>query len=147
MKPRICVLLLPERLEDFEHRAAVEELMRVDGVVVCDPPRTSYARLARLPEGFGAGVADKQARRLRRRLPGEPAAVVIFDPAQYPLGRGLLARSEDCQLWYRPPAEPGDDRAADLHALALERASVVFAANDDLWDPLWSLELDSVRKS
>lgn len=145
VKPRICVLLLPDPLEAFAQRDLVKELLRVEGVVACDPPRTSYGRLARLPDGFGAGVAHKQAKRLRRRLPGDPVAVAIFDPAQYPLGRGLVASTEGCHLWYRPPGEPADQRRADLHALAVARAAVVFASMDELWDPLYDLRLGALR--
>ena len=146
MDDRILVLLLPDALERFEHREIVERLMRADGVVVCDPPRTSYDKLLRLPDGVHAGLADKQAKRLCRRLPGEPAAVCIFDPGQYPLARGIIARvGPHCRLWYRPPEEiPDEERRQALHSLAIERARVVWNEVVELADPLTDLELSSL---
>src|SRR3954471_8153377 len=122
---RLLLLLLPERLEDFEHRPVAEDLMQAEGVVAVDPPRTSYRALARIPDAFGVSIASKQARRLRRHLRGEPRAVAIFHPAQYPLARGLLAQLPGCELWYgrvsRPeeavPDGPARRRLEELHAL------------------------------
>jgi hypothetical protein len=139
---RLLVLLLPERLEAFAHRGLAEGLLRAGGVVVVDPPRAGYASLARIPDAFGVTIASKQARRLRRRLPGVPGAVAIFDPGQYPLARGLLAQVPDCELWYGPVVEPADGaqrRQADLHAMAAGRAAVRFdpaADHDALWPDL-----------
>jgi len=143
---RILVLLLPVALERFEHRDIVERLMRADGVVACDPPRTSYDKLLRLPDGVHAGVANKQAKRLRKRLPGEAAAVGIFDPGQYPLARGIIALvGPQCQLWYRPPeAPPDNERRRELHGLAIERARVLWTEVVELADPLTDLELSSL---
>lgn len=134
------VLLLPERLEDFEHRTLAEDLLQADGVVAVDPPRTSYGRLARIPDALGVSIASKQARRLRRRLPGVPHGVAIFHPAQYPLARGLLAQVPECELWYgrvsRPEADLPDGpvrrRLEELHVLAAERAALTFVTTDEL---------------
>jgi hypothetical protein len=142
---RILVLLLPEQLESFEHRPLVDELLLADGVVAVDPPKTSYERLARLPGGFAAGVSHKQAKRLRKRLPGEPSAIAIFAPAQYLLARGIIAQVAGCALWYRPPGAFDDERLEELHGLAVERAAVVFGGTDELWEPLEALELSSLR--
>src|SRR6478609_9682994 len=106
------VLLLPERLEEFQERTIAEDLMQAGGVVAVDPPRTPYRVLARIPDAIGVSIASKQARRLRKRLPGTPRGVTIFHPAQYPLARGLLTQLPDCELWYgrvsRPEAETDD---------------------------------------
>src|SRR3954447_10316601 len=97
---RLLVLLLPEPLETFEQRRLAEDLMQSRGVVAVDPPRTSYGSLARIPDALLVSIASKQARRLRRRLPGTPRAVAIFHPAQYPLARGILAQLPETELWY-----------------------------------------------
>src|SRR5690242_9662955 len=102
---RLVVLLLPEPLETFEHRGLAEALLRADGVVAVDPPRLAYRRQARWPEPLGVMVAQRQAKRLRKHLPGETAAVVIFDPAQYLLARSLHAL-EGAEVWYGPAPEP-----------------------------------------
>jgi hypothetical protein len=137
---QLMVLLLPERLESFRQRAIAEDLLQADGVVAVDPPRTSYARLSRIPDAFGVSIASKQARRLRRRLPGTPHGVTIFHPAQYPLARALLTQLPDCELWYgrvsRPEAEleegPARRRLEELHILAAERAALTFVTTDEL---------------
>ncbi len=144
-EPRVLVLLLPDPLESFERRALAEDLLRASGVVAVDPPRTSYRRLARIPDAVGVSVATKQAKRLRRRLPGAPAAVAIFDPAQYPLARGLVVQA-GAELWYGPTAEPAGDepRLRELHVMATERAALVFDPHGEcgeVWDRLAALEL------
>ncbi len=143
--PRLLVLLLPDPLEAFERRALAEELLRAPGVVAVDPPRTSYRRLARIPDAVGVSVATKQAKRLRRRLPGTPAAVAIFDPAQYPLARGLVVQA-GAELWYGPTAAPAgaEPRLEELHVMASERAALVFdphGACGEVWERLADLEL------
>lgn len=142
---RVAVLLLPAPLEAFERRQLAEELLRSPGVVAVDPPRTSYDRLARIPDAIGVSLANKQAKRLRKRLPGVPAAVTIFHAAQYPLARMLLAQVHDAELWYGPVEEPAQDpRLADLHLMASERAALVFdphASGDEVWQGLARLEL------
>jgi hypothetical protein len=124
----VVLVLLPETLERFAGRDLVEALMATGLAVVADPPRTSYRRIARL----GDAVATKQARRLRRKLRAEPRAVVIFDPAQYPLARALLSLVPGCELWYeQSPAVPdGDARLGELHKRAVARAQVRFSAAD-----------------
>src|SRR3954449_4310435 len=137
---RLLLLLLPERLEDFEHRPVAEDLMQGSGVVAVDPPRTSYGALARVPDALLVSIAAKQARRLRRRLPGEPRAVAIFHPAQYPLARGLLAELPESELWYgrfgRPEADEAAEkvreRLADFHLLAAARSTLTFVDSDEL---------------
>jgi hypothetical protein len=136
----LLVLLLPERLEAFEPRELTDDLMQADGVVAVDPPRTSYRVLARIPDAFGVSIASKQARRLRKRLRGEPKAVAIFHPAQYPLARGLLTQLPGCELWYgrvsRPEADapegPVRRRLEELHVMAAERATMTFVTDDAL---------------
>jgi hypothetical protein len=134
------VLLLPERLERFEQRPLAEDLLQAGGVVAVDPPRTSYGRLARIPDAFGVSIASKQARRLRRRLPGVPHAITIFHPGQYPLARALLSQVPECELWYgrvsRPEREAPEGaarrRLEELHVMAAERAALTFVTTDEL---------------
>jgi hypothetical protein len=136
----LMVLLLPERLEEFRHRALAEDLLQAQGVVAVDPPRTSYRALARIPDAFGVSIASKQARRLRKRLRGVPRGVTIFHPGQYPLARGLLTQLPECELWYgrvsRPEADATDEalrrRLEELHVLASERAALTFVTDDEL---------------
>ena len=127
---RPVLLLLPEPLERFAHRGLAEELLAAEVAVVAEPPKTSYRRQARLPDAIGVSVAHKQARRLRKRLRDEPRAVVIFEPAQYPLARGLLAIFPGCELWYEHTAPVEDPRSAELHGMAAERARLRFTATD-----------------
>ena len=137
---RLLLLLLPERLEAFDQRPVAEDLMKAPGVVAVDPPRTPYGVLARIPDAVGVSIAIKQAKRLRRRLPGEPRAIAIFHPAQYPLARGLLAQLPECELWYgrlgRPEDEAADERLRrrlnELHVLAAERSSLTFVHSEEL---------------
>jgi hypothetical protein len=139
-RPRLLVLLLPEPLEAFEHRELAETLMRAGGVVAVDPPRTSYMRLARLPDVLSVPLAAKQARRLLKRLAGTPGAVAIFAPSQYLLARGLVAPDPACELWYAEPPPPDDERLGMLHDLAADRATVMFDPAGDV-ETLWP-ELD-----
>jgi hypothetical protein len=132
----LVVLLLPQRLEDFPHRPLAEELLQANGVVAVDPPRLSYARQARWPELFGVLVAQRQAKRLRKRLPGQPVALAIFTPVQYLLARSLLAFDRGCELWYGALDHDHDHNAvsprlAELHALATERAAMTFGPDGD----------------
>lgn len=116
----LLVLLLPSRLEEFPRRGLAEALLESRCSVAVEPARVSFGALARLPDVVGAALAGMQAKRMR--LPGTPRAVVVFDPAQYPLARAMLARYRDCELWYGPPA----GAAGDLHELALARATLEF---------------------
>ena len=135
----LLVLLLPEPLERFGARALAEELLRLPRVVAVDPPRITYRTLDRLPESIGAWLAYSQAGRLS--LPGEVRAVCMFDPLQYALARGMLARHEACELWYGRLDEPRPGRAGDLDALARERATFVFDREgvDAIWQRLREL--------
>ena len=85
----IAVLLLPCPVEELEQRAEVEALLRAPGVVALEP--------GRLPPQEGRR-ARGQARRLLRRLPGRPVAVVVFGEREQPLARELAARVTDCEL-------------------------------------------------
>jgi hypothetical protein len=128
----VLLVLLPDPLERFAQRELVEALLAAGVATVVDPPRTSYRRIARIPEAFGLTVSLKQARRLRRRLRSDPRALVIFDPAQYPLARALLMLLPECELWYEhsSPVPADDPRLTELHALAAERARVRFTGDD-----------------
>jgi hypothetical protein len=136
----LCVLLLPEQLESMDDRERVEELLRGPGVIAVDPPRLSYRAAARLPGPVAEGLATVQARRLL--LPGRPAAVVIFDPLQYPLARALLAQHPDAELWY------GGTDTHGLHAIAAERAALRFERGEDnrpLWERMERMGVPSGR--
>jgi hypothetical protein len=143
----LCVLLLPERLEAFELRERVEDLLTAPGVVAVDPPRLSYAAARRAGEAFADGLAGVQARRMR--LPGLPRAIVVFDVLQYPLARSLTALHPDAELWYGPPP----DRSGPLHDIAAERAALRFERGDGpahtqnllLWVRIEQLGIESGR--
>lgn len=147
----LCVLLLPAELEVFEVRERVEDLLTAPGVVAVDPPRLSYTGAARLGEAFADALAGVQARRMR--LPGTPRAVVVFDPLQYPLARGIVGVHPDAELWYGPSGEPEDERLRTLHELACERAAMRFECstapahtqNLPLWERMESLGIESGR--
>src|SRR6059036_2254356 len=96
----IAALLLPRTLEGFILREQAEDLLRAPGVVAVEPARVPYGAFGRLPGWLADGLAIRQARRLLRRLPGDPRAIVIFHPFQYPLARALLAARPECELWY-----------------------------------------------
>lgn len=132
MSERSVVLLLPERLEGFRHRGLVEQLLATGMAVAVDPPPLAYRRIARIPDALSVTMSLKQARRLRKRLPALPRAVVIFEPAQYPLARGLLSLVAESELWYEHSADvpSGEPRLSELHALAAERARVRFTVAD-----------------
>jgi hypothetical protein len=85
----IAVLLLPAPVEELEQREAVAELLRAPGVVALEP--------GRLPPTKGRR-ARGQARRLLRRLPGRPVAVVVFGEREEPLAQELAGRATDCEL-------------------------------------------------
>ena len=84
----IAVLLLPRALEQLEQRAELEVLLRARGVVAVEPGIVPSA---------GRAVRG-QARRLLRRLPGRPAAVVVFGEAEELLARELVERVMGCEL-------------------------------------------------
>ena len=142
----ICVLLLPRPLEQFILREQAEDLLRAPGVVAVDPPRLPYGVVARVPDGVASALGARQAKRLLkvlRRDRGEPRAVVIFHPLQYPLARALVASSPGCELWYGRwdryehayDAGPRQrERLAALHELAAARSSLTFVASQKLAD-------------
>jgi hypothetical protein len=144
----LCVLMLPERLEEFRLRERAEDLLTGPGVVAVDPPRLSPARL---PQVVADGLAAGQARRLR--LPGAPRALVLFHPLQYTLARALLARFPDAELWYGRPAlePPVEARVRALDELAAARADLRFnpvqerSANRMLWERMEGLGVPSGR--
>jgi hypothetical protein len=113
----IAVLLLPS---DFDHpalREHAEALLRAPGVVALEPGKL------RLTAGMADRVKERmargQARRLLKRLPGKPVAVVVFDPLQWPLAEALKERAIDTQVW-------GADTATDeqrLRALGVRLAA------------------------
>ena len=58
------------------------------------------------------------------KLPGRPAAVVVFHPLQMYLGGALLARHPRSELWYAEPAPEDELLAPELHAMAATRAAL-----------------------
>jgi glycosyltransferase involved in cell wall biosynthesis len=138
-QPPIAVLLLPRELESFILRDQAEDLLKGPGVVAVEPARVPYGAYMRLPSWIADSLAATQARRLR--LPGDPRAIVIFHPLQYPLARGLIARHPDAELWYwrwdryevAYDATPRQRaRLADLHLAASMRAAVTVVVSDAL---------------
>ncbi len=85
----IAVLILPAPVEELEQRDAIAELLRAPGVVALEPGRF-LARGERRLRG--------QARRLLRRLPGRPVAVVVFGEREHALAEELAGRVTDCEL-------------------------------------------------
>jgi hypothetical protein len=137
----ICALLLPRTLERFILRDQAEDLLRAIGVVAVEPPRLPYGAMGRMPAWLAEGIATRQGRRLARSLPGDPKAVVIFHPLQYPLARGLLTAAPGCELWYgrwdryeeaydAPPKMR--ERLHELHELAAARSALTFVASTEL---------------
>jgi hypothetical protein len=151
-KNSIAVLLLPRTLERFILREQAEDLLRAPGVVAVEPGRTPYGAYGRMPARAADRMARGQARRMAARLPGRPAAVVMFHPLQWPLARELLRRSPGAELWYGRwdryeeayDASPAlRARLAELHAEAAEAASLVFVASGRLAE----LELQDGRSA
>ncbi|HVW19468.1 MAG TPA: hypothetical protein VHB30_14595, partial [Solirubrobacteraceae bacterium] len=142
MATPLCVLLLSRPLEGFILEDQARDLLRAPSVVAVEPARLPYGTFARIPEALGDAIAVTQARRLHRRLPGEPRVVVIFHALQYQLARALIARAgTDCELWYSrwdryeaaydaPPRMRA--RIAELHELAAARSSLTFCASVEL---------------
>ena len=115
----LCVLLLPVKLEASPDRERVEDLIGAPGTVAVEPAAIGYGATSRLPGLMRERIAAGQARRMA--LPGHPRAIVVFDAAQYPLARALLAEHPEAELWYG-----GRDDAGELHAAASSRAAVRF---------------------
>jgi hypothetical protein len=161
MPDPLAVLLLPQRLEEFALAEHARDLLRAKRVIALEPPRVSWARLARLPVALALHTGMRQAKRLK--LPGEARVVILYDPLQTMLGLGLLARYPDAELWYLRAGEGsgGDDgklagRIAELDELARGRAALAtaleelapappegtwFEANEPLWDRLEELKI------
>jgi hypothetical protein len=150
------LLLLPTRLEAFALQAHAEDLLSAPGVAAVEPARLAAVPLPGMLVDALGGV---QARRLR--LPGTPRAIVVYDPAEYPLARALISRHVDAQLWYRRWPGPGDvspsrrERLEELDDHCAFRADHVFevdpdapdphAANAALWERLERLGIESGR--
>ena len=147
----LCLLLLPAPLERSAVRERAEDLLSAPGVAAVDPPRISWAGVARMSEAVADGIAAVQARRIR--LPGHPRAVVVFHPHQYPLARAIRGHHPDAELWYGPAAEPADEREQELNARAFERADLRFRhwdapayeQNLPLWERMEALGIASGR--
>ncbi|MET0602545.1 MAG: hypothetical protein ABW167_11180 [Baekduia sp.] len=140
----LCLLLLPRPLEGFILRDQAEDLLRADGVVAVDPPRVRYGALARLPPVLGDVLARRVAKRLiktLRRNGDRPKVIVIFHPVQVLLARAILARVDDCELWYgrwdryEHAYDAGPhlrERLGELHEAAAQLSSLTFVASDEL---------------
>ena len=110
----LCVLLLPARLEASPVRERAEDLLGAPGAVAVEPAAIGYGATSRLPALVRERIAAGQARRMA--LPGHPRAIVVFDAAQYPLARALLAEHPEAELWY------GGGAGGELHEQAARRA-------------------------
>ncbi len=112
----LLLLLLPARLEVFEHRERVERLLAAPGAVAIDPPRVPLSLV------LARAVARRQVKRMK--LPGVPHAIATFETLQLPLAAALIERHPEAELW----SLAGPQREADF---TLELASAT-----DL-DPAW----------
>jgi hypothetical protein len=150
----LCVLLLPAKLEApvpageagwvAPMRERAEDLLGAPGAVAVEPAAIGYGATTRLPGVLRDRIAAGQARRMA--LPGHPRAVVVFDAAQYPLARALLAEHPEAELWY----------GGDAHEAASARAALRFGdeeggagtareRNRPLWERMEALEIESGR--
>lgn len=122
MVDSLAVLLLPCRLEDFELAAHARDLLEIPRVLALEPSRI------RTPAALREAASAHQARRLR--FQGEPRALILYHPRQYPLARALLAVHEEAELWYfQPdPESLGDADLISLDELARTRAARVLVA-------------------
>jgi hypothetical protein len=135
--PRLLVLLLPTRLEEFDMRERAQELLAAPGALAVEPPRVSYQRLGGLPPAIAYSVARRQAKRMR--LPGTAAAIALFDVHQVPLAVALAQRHRGAEVWQLGP-EPSDGLDS---ALVLD-----LGAADDLravWERAEGLGIESGR--
>jgi hypothetical protein len=161
MPDPLAVLLLPQRLEEFELTEHARDLLRAPRVVALEPPRVPWRRLARLPEAFALRTALRSAKRLK--LPGEVRVVILYDPLQTFMALALLARHPEAELWYLRPEREGTEadaklerRIPELDARARRRAALEmtiedlaplppertwFEANEKLWDRLEELDI------
>jgi hypothetical protein len=142
----LCVLLLPAKLEASPDHERVEDLLGAPGTVAVEPAAIGYRATSRLPGLMRERIAAGQARRMA--LPGHPRAIVVFDAAQYPLARALLAEHPEAELWY------GGRDGNDLHEAAASRAAVRFGDEPDgparernrpLYERMEQLGVDSGR--
>ena len=115
------MLLLPAKLEASPDRERVEDLLGAPGTVAVEPAAIGYGATSRLPGLMRQRIAAGQARRMA--LPGHPRAIVVFDAAQYPLARALLAEHPEAELWYG-----GQGGSGELHEAAAARAAVRFGS-------------------
>ena len=148
----LCVLLLPARLEELPERERAVDLLSAPGAVAVEPAALGYAAIARMPGPLRERVAAGQARRLR--LPGEPLAVVAFEPLQYLLARALLAEYARAELWYaegevcerwRELHEAAQARAALRFQRTVEAGAPVRERNRPLWERMEALGIESGR--
>jgi hypothetical protein len=140
----LCLLLLPRPLEGFILRDQAEDLLRAEGVVAVDPPRIPYGATARVPHALGERMANRVAKRLLnvlRRNGDRAKVVVIFHPVQALLGKAILEREPDCELWYgrwdryEHAYDAGPHlraRLEELHEAAAKLSSLTFVASDEL---------------
>ena len=142
----LCVLLLPAKLESAPVRERAEDLLGAPGAVAVEPAAIGYGATGRLPAVLRERITAGQARRMA--LPGRPRALVVFDAAQYPLARALLAEHPEAELWY------GGAGADDLHEAAAARAALRFGGEDGaaarernrpLWERMEALGIESGR--
>jgi hypothetical protein len=142
----LLVVLLPARLEDSPVRERAEDLLGAPGAVAVEPAAIGYGATSRLPGLLRERIAAGQARRMA--LPGHPRALVVYDPAQYPLARALLAEHPEAELWY------GGGSGDDLHEAAAARAALRFGGEPDapvrernrpLWERMEALGIESGR--
>ena len=118
------VLLLPGKLEEIQREQHARSLLAIPRVLALEPPRIRLSRFMR------ENASGKQAARLK--FPGRPRLLVLYHPAQYPLARAILARYDDTELWYVPPAAGDLDEAGqETDTLARDRAAQIVDANAD----------------
>jgi hypothetical protein len=117
MADALAIVLLPGRLETFEHQAQAKSLLAIPRVIALEPSRV------RTPRFLREGTVARQAARIQ--LPGELRAVILYHPAQYPLARALLGRHQRSELWYvAPDLDTIDgDELLTFDQLARERAA------------------------
>lgn len=136
----ITVLLLPRTLEQFILREQAQDLLRAPGVVAVEPGTIPYGAFGRVPPAGAERLARGQARRLLRRLPGRPAAVIMFHPLQWPLAKQLVQRT-GAELWYgrwdryEHAYDAGPklrERLEQLHTEAAATSSLTFVASERL---------------
>jgi hypothetical protein len=129
-------------------RERAEDLLTAPGTVAVEPAAVGYGATDRLPGLVRQRIAAGQARRMA--LPGRLRALVVFDAAQYPLARALLAEHPGAELWY------GGQGPGDLHEAAAARAALRFGGpgaaggsarerNRPLWERMEALGVESGR--